>query len=74
MTKEEPNYLSYLLRLWRVNGEAEPQNMGKAVWRASLESTRTRQRRGFANLDALFDFLQQQIGTTGDKNESEIEE
>jgi hypothetical protein len=80
MTKEEPDYLSYLLRLWRVNGDVIPhrrdaksQNMAKTVWRASLESTRTRQRRGFANLDALFDFLQQQIGATGDTNRNEIE-
>jgi hypothetical protein len=80
MTKEKPDYLSYLLRLWRVNGDAithhrdaESQNMGKAVWRASLESTRTGQRRGFANLGALFDFLQQQISATGDTNRNENE-
>ena len=31
MAKESPDYLSYLLRLWRVDGEA-------GAWRASLES------------------------------------
>jgi hypothetical protein len=35
---------------------------GKAVWRASLENTRTGERRGFAGPNALFDFLQEQTG------------
>jgi hypothetical protein len=53
--KEPPHYLSYLLRLWRVDGEdAEP------VWRASLESARTGERMVFARLDDLFDFLREQ--------------
>jgi hypothetical protein len=51
---EQPDYLSYLLRLWRESEE-------KAVWRASLESPRTGECTGFASLDALFDFLRQQI-------------
>jgi hypothetical protein len=32
------------------------------VWRASLESPQTRERRGFVSLDDLFDFLRQQTG------------
>jgi hypothetical protein len=34
----------------------------KVVWRASLESTRAGERKGFAGLDELFDFLQEQTG------------
>ena len=56
MDKEQPDYLSYLLRLWRVSGEE------KAVWRASLESPHTGERRGFANLADLFTFLEEEIG------------
>jgi hypothetical protein len=56
MDKEQPDYLSYLLRLWRVSGEE------KAVWRASLESPHTGERRGFANLADLFTFLEKEAG------------
>ncbi len=63
MAKGRPDYLSYLLRLWRVSGDGESPGMGrKAIWRASLESTRTGERRGFASLDELFDFLQDRTG------------
>jgi hypothetical protein len=54
MDREQPDYLSYLLRLWRVSDE-------EAVWRASLESPHTGQRRGFANLTDLFTFLEQEV-------------
>jgi len=44
-------YQSYLLRMWRVDqGES-------AVWRTSLEDTRTGQWHSFADLDAAFRFL-----------------
>jgi hypothetical protein len=52
--KERPEYLSYLLRLWRVSGE------DKAVWRASLESPHTGERRGFGDLAGLFTFLEKE--------------
>ena len=54
--KERPDYLSYLLRLWRVSDE------GKPVWRASLHDPQTDQRTGFAGLNELFDYLRQQTG------------
>lgn len=53
---EPPDYLSYLLRLWRVSDDEEP------AWRASLKSSHTGQQVGFGSLDALFDFLQEQAG------------
>ncbi len=52
---EQADYVSYLLRLWR-------ENDGEKGWRASLESAHTGERRGFADLNALFDFLQRQTG------------
>lgn len=68
MAKEQPDYASYLLRLWRTSGEE------KTVWRASLESPHTGERLGFASLDDLFDFLRQQTGVSsdpsGDKGET----
>jgi hypothetical protein len=63
--EEQPDYQSYLLRLWR-------ESDGERGWRASLESARTGERRGFADLNALFDFLQRQTdalpGTNTDVN------
>lgn len=59
---EQPDYLSYLMRLWRVHsGE-------KATWRASLESAATGVTQSFVSLDDLFDFLREQTGFTPDVN------
>lgn len=55
-TVEDTGYRSYLLRLWREDG-------GQQFWRASLQSTETGERRGFASLDALFGFLREQVGS-----------
>lgn len=46
-------YVSYLLRLWLAGDAGQPQ------WRASLEDSRTGQVCGFANLEALFSFIEQ---------------
>jgi hypothetical protein len=58
MTDEHPDYHSYLLRMWRENATE------KSVWRASLESSLTGEQQGFAGLDDLFNFLQQQTSST----------
>lgn len=63
MDKKQPHYISYLLRIWRANGN------GEVVWRASLESPHTGERIGFANLDELFFFLRQQ---TDEGSNSEV--
>jgi hypothetical protein len=53
MTKS-PGYCSFLLRMWQTSdGEG-------LTWCASLEQPGTRERRGFATLDQLFDFLRDQ--------------
>jgi hypothetical protein len=43
-------YRSYLLRIWRVRVEDE-------TWRASLERIGSGERRSFASLQALFEYL-----------------
>ena len=54
MMGDKRDYQAYLLRLWRVN-------TGRGtVWHASLEDSRTGERRGFADLDSLFAFLKEQ--------------
>jgi hypothetical protein len=50
-TTERRDYLSYLLRLWRVEVK------GQTVWRASLECPRTGEQLGFADLEALCRYL-----------------
>ena len=56
MEVEQPDYLSYLLRLWRVSDEEEP------TWRGLLKSSRTGQQVGFGSLEELFCFIQEQAG------------
>ena len=56
MGEARRGYLSYLLRLWQARVD------GELVWRASLESPRTGERRGFANLADLFAFLEEEVG------------
>jgi len=53
MTKQ-PRYLSYLLRLWQTS------DGGEQVWRASLQTPGSGERRGFASLRELFSFLEAQ--------------
>jgi hypothetical protein len=85
MTKQ-PDYLAYLLRLWREGGDDEDGDAAHrgdvkrrleepAVWRASLKCAQTGERQGFASLDELFGFLRRQIGAMsvcgGDRDDYE---
>ncbi len=54
MSKRE--YMAYLLRLWRENGDSP--------WRALLENPNTDERVGFANLNELVEFLEKKTGET----------
>jgi hypothetical protein len=67
MDEERPDYLSYLLRLWRVRErgppDGEPPDSGVSAWRASLQSPGTGERIGFRTLEELFAFLRGQTGT-----------
>jgi len=63
MTEERPDYLSYLLRMWRA------QEKRREVWRASLQHVETGERVSFRSLDELFAFLRRQGGTMPDAEE-----
>jgi hypothetical protein len=56
MSTEQQRYFAYMLRLWQVSSDGEP------IWRASLESPHSGELRGFANLELLFAFLEEQTG------------
>jgi hypothetical protein len=56
VTERQRPYLAYLLRLWQA------REGGCAVWRASVESPQTGERRGFASLADLFTFFQGEVG------------
>lgn len=61
------DYLSYLLRVWRVEVRE------RTIWRASLESPHTGERLGFADLEALCRYLRaetQQEGGGATPNDS----
>jgi hypothetical protein len=60
MSEEPAMYHSYLLRLWR-------SSQSNAVWRASLESAQSGERRAFADLESLFAFLEAQTGADARK-------
>ncbi|WP_420627977.1 hypothetical protein [Candidatus Leptofilum sp.] len=53
--KKQHLYHAYLLRCWQEN-DAKSDTPS---WRFSLEGVRDKQRRGFADLDTLLEFLQQ---------------
>lgn len=48
------SYISYLLRLWRMEDGDQPQ------WRAALEDPHTGQLISFTSLEELFAFLREQ--------------
>lgn len=54
---QQRRYLSYLLRLWQESGGDLPHG-DPPLWRASLETPQAGDRLGFASLDALFAFLE----------------
>jgi hypothetical protein len=57
ITRSEPQYRSYLLRLWRVDREK--------AWRVMLERVDTHERHGFSDVQDLCTFLFEQMN---DKN------
>jgi hypothetical protein len=69
MAEERSAYLSYLLRLWRVDEVGEPASgpaaepsLAAIAWRASLESAHSSERWFFASPEELYAFLSQQMG------------
>ena len=58
-------YRAFLLRLWCVT------TTDGVVWRASLEDSRTNERKGFADLSTLAAFLEEQ---TNDADQPDADE
>ena len=66
MSEEKQRYHSFLLRLWQVKENEH------TTWRASLESSHTGERWGFAGLDAVCAFLRRRISEApGSSGEAE---
>lgn len=57
-TSSPPNYHSYLLRCWQERDQIAGD---EGVWRFSLEDSRSGQRRGFADLDLLVQYLRRAL-------------
>lgn len=55
MVTGRQRYLAYMLRMWRVGED-------RMAWRVSLENAHTGARQGFASLDALVAFLEEEAG------------
>jgi len=55
MSDDARQAFSYLLRIWRVKDE------GLVHWRALLEDPSSGERRGFADLEALFAYLRAEV-------------
>lgn len=60
MSKVDPCYRAYMLRLWRVE-EAQGD-----LWHASLEDPRTGQRQGFGDLEELMRYLRALLDLVGE--------
>lgn len=56
---KQPDYLSYVLRLWRARKD------GVTVWRAALLIVPGGSWLGFGTLDELFDYLRQETLAQG---------
>ena len=67
VNEERPEYLSYVLRLWRETEDPEDRGLEAAVWRASLEWPQADKRRGFASLTDLFTSLESETRSGGPK-------
>jgi hypothetical protein len=61
---KEPKYLAYLLRLWQED------HGGRFIWRASVEMPGLDKRLAFADLTALFAFLEAQTEADASANPS----
>jgi hypothetical protein len=74
MSNMQPEYLSYLLRLWRENDSVGAHGVDRAVWRASLERPQAAERQGFASLEELFVFLREETRSSSPQSERPEEE
>jgi hypothetical protein len=69
MQTNQPDYLSYLLRLWRIEREETGvTDKSTPAWRASLECAQTGEVVQFRDLGALIGYLLVQTGTLHNLN------
>jgi hypothetical protein len=54
----QSNYQAFVLRIWQEDAASSP---ALKVWRFSLQDTRTGQRHGFANIEAVNAFLEKMM-------------
>jgi hypothetical protein len=71
-TRNQKDYVSYMLRMWRDRGDEGPSRSEEAPWRASLQDPHSGERVGFASLEDLFGFLRRE--TAGEAHGSRPEE
>lgn len=63
MFVKDSDYVSFLLRLW----QAEEDDYW--VWRASLESAQTGEKRNFATVSVMMEYLEREYGRSKKENE-----
>jgi hypothetical protein len=62
--RQKRRYLAYLLRLWQEGASPGGKALGeRPLWRASLERPQSGERLGFASLEDLFSFLEEETGS-----------
>ena len=59
------HYRVFLLTCWRDEGDSDSEHR----WLFRLEETRSKQKRGFGTVEALFDFLQATLEETDPRRE-----
>jgi hypothetical protein len=55
---EPPRYRAFMLRCWEVRG---PDSSRPVTWRFSIEDSRTGEKHGFPDLEALSEFLEAEL-------------
>jgi hypothetical protein len=55
---DPPRYRAFMLRCWEVRG---PDAGDPVTWRFSVEDSHTGQKHGFADMEALTEFLQTEL-------------
>jgi len=66
MPKDSHYYFSYLLRIWEAHVDEE------ITWRASLERPGEKTRYGFSDLEAVFEFIRDDICKAPSDNNHKI--
>ena len=71
MNKTLPSstYLSFVLRIWRER-DLESPNAFLGEWQAEVEHIQTGERRSFGSIDAVVDFLRDQVAEPGQQSPS----